>query len=833
VPREQPGQGPRIRQEIQTRRDAYTAGRNLIVNFAAGAVQAAAPGMLPRDVLGFTGRASELKRLTGLANSGSVAVAAIDGTAGVGKTALAVHAAYQLLPQFPGGHLYADMRGYTEGQAAAEPGEVLDVFLRRLGVPADELPTGVEEQSGLLRHLLAARQMLLVLDNAAAEAQVRPLLPGAGSSLVLITSRSTLTGLEVDERIDLDVFPDAQASALLAQLIGQDRAAAEPDAVRQVVHWCGCLPLALRIAGQLLAAHPAWPVTRLAGMLADERHRLDRLAAGDRQVAAAFGVSYRQLADGDARMFRLLGLHTGPDFDAAIAAALADVEPGAAEQVLDRLALAHLIIENLPGRFRMHDLLRLFAHQTCLAEDDNAARGQAAIRLVDHFQQLAAYLDGYLDAQLRSPLAEAATQAGEPLPAPQQALALFEAERRNLLAAVTLAADQGQHEKVWQLSEDMGEALTFLRHLDDLLTVRQAALSAAQAAGDTAAESGGLNNLGLAYAKLRRFEEAFTCHEQDLAICRETGDRPGEGQALTNLGDAYRKLRQFDEAITCQQDALAIMRETGEQSGEVSTLTNLGNTYWDLRQFDEAITCHQDALAIIRETGDRHSEGQSLDNLGNAYRELGQLEEAVTCHQDAMAIIRETGDRHSEGMALSNLGLTYQELRRFKKAITCYEQSLAICRETGDRYGEGSALTNLGNAYRSRRRFAKAVTCHQDAVAIFGETGDRHSEGMALTNLGNAYLGRLRFKEAVTCYEQALAICRETGDRYSEALRLTNLGYAYQALRQSDKARACWQDAIVAIRESGDSAEKARLEQALNAQLQHGRRRWSRRGDHT
>ena len=347
------------------------------------------PGLLPRDVGGFTGRDDELARLASLAGGGRVVVSAIGGTAGVGKTALAVHAAHQLLGEFPDGHLYADLRGYTEGQDPAEPGEVLQVFLRRLGIPAEEVPAGVEERSGLLRQLLASRRVLMVLDNARTEAQVRPLLPGAGGSLVLVTSRSVLVGLEVDERISLDVLPEGEAAAMLAGAIGPDRAAAEPQAAGEVARLCGRLPLALRIAGQLLAAHPAWPVARLAQMLADEQGRLARLGAGDVQVRAAFGVSYEQLAEDDARLFRLLGLHPGPDFTADSAAPLAGTGPEAAGPVLERLAEAHLVNEDASGRFGMHDLLRLFARVTCQEADSPADREAAESRLVSYYAVLA------------------------------------------------------------------------------------------------------------------------------------------------------------------------------------------------------------------------------------------------------------------------------------------------------------------------------------------------------------------------------------------------------------------------------------------------------------
>jgi tetratricopeptide (TPR) repeat protein len=659
VPGEQAGR--RIQQQVAAERDANVAGRDqFIVNIgAAGAGEPVVPGLLPRDVPGFTGRESELDRLTELAGGGAVVVTAIGGTAGVGKTALAVHAAHRLLPQFPDGQLYADLRGYTAGQTPAGPGEVLEVFLRRLGVSGEEMPVTVEERSGLLRQLLASLRMLMVLDNAVAEAQVRPLLPGVGRSLVIVTSRSVLSGLEADGRIDLDVLSEGEAAGLLAGLIGEQRTAADPTAVARVAGLCGRLPLALRIAGQQLAVHPAWPVAKLAGMLAGEQDRLARLAAGDLQVRAALEVSYAQLAEQDARLFRLLGLHPGPDFTVAAAASLAGLGPDEAGPVLDRLAEAYLVTEDAAGRFGMHDLLRLFARSTCLEADSPADQEAAEVRLVQYYVGLADILDSCVDPSLRL----AVSRAGVPLLSMRQALALFQAERSSLLAALSLAAQRGWIEQVGPLAEIMRYSLRVLHYLDDLLVVAEAALAAARRTGDTAVEANALNDLGAAYIGLRRFEEAIGCLQQALAIRREIDDRHGEGQTLNNLGAAYIELRRFEKGIGCLQQALAIRRETGDRYSEGRTLTNLGAAYIVLRRFEEAIGCLQQALAIFRETGDRYSEGGTLTNLGNAYRRMRQPDRAATCWLDAAAAMHDAGD-HEEAERLERLVANARSRRR-------------------------------------------------------------------------------------------------------------------------------------------------------------------------
>jgi tetratricopeptide (TPR) repeat protein len=609
----------RGKQKAVAGRDAFIAGRDLIINIgAAGTVELAVPGLLPRDVPAFTGREDELAQLADLARGGSVVMTAIGGTAGVGKTALAVHAAHRLLAQFPDGQLYADLRGYTEGQDPAGPGEVLEVFLRRLGVPAEDVPVTTEERSGLLRQMLASRRVLMVLDNARTEGQVRPLLPGAGGSLVLVTSRSVLAGLEADARISLDVLSQGEAAAMLARLIGEARVRAEPGAVGELAGLCGRLPLALRIAGQLLAAHPAWSVTTMTQLLAEEQDRLGRLGAGDLQVRAAFEVSYVQLAAGDARLFRLLGLHPGADFTIAVAAALAGIAQDAVGPVLGRLAEANLITEDTAGRFGLHDLLRLFAHGTCLNADSQADREAAEARLVRHYVDLTGFLDSCVDPRLRPAAAQEAEQAGAALPSMRQALALFQVERPSLVAAVGLAAQRGWDEQVRRLTKSTGGSLTVLRYLDDLLIVEEAALTAARHAGDTAAEATALNNLGLAYWELRRFEEAIGCYRDSLAIRRETGDRYGEGRTLTNLGTAYQGLQRFEEAIGWYRESLAIRREIGDRHGEGGTLKNLGEAYECLRQPDQAAEYWRDAAAAMHDAGDQEEAVRLEQQAANA-----------------------------------------------------------------------------------------------------------------------------------------------------------------------------------------------------------------------
>jgi len=715
--------------------EALAQGRAVPGGAGAGGAGVAAR-MLPRDITSFTGRQQELRELvdaaSGAAESGGVVgVCAIGGMAGIGKTALVVHAAYRMLPQFPDGQLFADLRGYTAGQVPAEPGEILDMFLRQLGVDAADLPANLDERSGVLRDRLASKRVLMVLDNVAAESQVRPLLPGEGGSLVVITSRASLAGLEDVQWIGLDVLPAGQATVLLASLVGPERAAAEPEALRQVRDFCGCLPLALRIAGQNLAVRPSWTVARLARMLTDEQGRLEALKAGDREVRSAFMVSYRQLPESDARMFRLLGLYPGPDLDVSAAASLAGIETADARLVLDRLARAHLITETASGRFGMHDLLRLCAGQICRDEESQASIDAALTQLVGYFGELARSLDASLGSHKRPATADAAVQAGTSLIPRRQALAIFETERPSLLPVLGLAAGQGWHEQVWQLSESMVNPLMLLRRLDDLLRVSEIALCDARKAGDTAASTTALRWRGTAYSGLRRFEDAITCFQDALVICQETGDRDGEGRMLNNLGGAHLQTGRFEDAIAWYQDALAICREAGDRLGEGRTLSNLGLAHHELRRFDQAITCYQEALAIRREAGDRLGEGRTLSNLGLAHHELRRFRQAITCHQEALVIFREAADRYGEGHVLANLGLAHSGLQQFGQAIAYYQDALVRFREVGDHHEEGQALSNLGTAYSGLGQSDRAAACWKEAAKAMNEAGE-HQQAAAL-----------------------------------------------------------------------------------------------------
>ena len=770
---------------------------------------------LPPLVEGFTGRGLELAAITALldpAEGGrAVLVSALAGTAGVGKTALAVQAgnAAREAGWFRGGVLFFDLHGYDD--ARMEPGQALDALLRAVGVAAEHIPPSTEERAKLYRSVLAgiSDPVLIIADNASSEAQVRLLLPGPGPHRVVVTSRHTLAGLAA--RLLEVAFMDEEAgvalldTALSTARPDDDRVSCDPEAAARLAKICGGLPLALQITAALLKADPVSTVRELANELADEVRRLEALRYDDGSdssapsVAAAFELSYRQLNKTAARVFRLLPVNPGPDLSTKAAAALADLRSSEVRKVLGHLAGAHLIEASADagGRWWLHDLMRLYARKK---SDEHAAadgREQARDRLLRCYLRTAEAAEDHLRAL-----------PGTPMPATfadrDKALEWLDVERPNLVAAVTMAAHTGRDQIAMQLPLSLAEYFNWRWRFDDHLAAAMISRDAAHRLGERWNEAGALSNLGSALQGVRRFEEAITALQEAAAICRQTGDRHSEGVALNNLGNALQGVRRFEEAITAHQEAGAIYRQTGDRRGQGGALNNLGNALREARRFEEAITALQEAAVIYRQTGDRHGEGMALNNLGNALREARRFEEAITAHREAAVIYRQTGDRHGESSALNNLGGALREVRRFEEAITAHEEDLAICREIGDRRGEGMALNNLGSALQGVCRFDEAITAHQEAAAICRETGDWHSKGEALNNLGLALQGVCRFEEAITAHREAVAICRETDDRHGEGVALNNLGLALHGVSRFKEAITAYQDAAAIWTETGD-----------------------------
>lgn len=715
---------------------------------------------LPGDLADFTGRDAELRHVLAavpeeVGSPTAVVIEAIDGMAGVGKTTLAVHLAHLLVDRYPDAQLFVDLQGHAVDRAAVEPLAALDTLLRALGVPGERIPADLAERSALWRSELAGRRAIVVLDNAADSAQVRPLLPGTSRALTLITSRRRLLDLETARVLSLDLLPHRDAVALFGTVVGDDRPAREPEAVDEVVELCGRLPLALRIAAARLRSRPAWTVAHLARRL---RQGLSELSVGDRSVAAAFALSYDHLADDRRRLFRLLGLAPGADFDAFDAAALIGAGVDEADGLLEDLVDVHLLDQPTPGRYRFHDLLRDHALAVALEEESEQDRTAALTRLLDYYLHTATAAGGHLgpradDSPVEHPPADAPSFADG-----GEAVAWLDAEHANLVAAVLHAAEHGPHAHSWRLTRSLWRFYFIRGHVDDWISTHRAALRAATAHGDAPARAEVLKCLGTAHWQARRLPLALEHYQGALALFREIGDRKGEAAVLGNLGLLYDRMGRYLEAVDHHRQDLDLCRLIGDRRGEGTTLSNLGLVCERLGRYDEAFEHCREALVIMREFGDRWSEGETLIHLGIILHRLGRLDEAMGCQREALALMLELADRDREAQVLANLGMVLSDAGEHTEALEHLRRALAITREIGDRTEETSVLNDFGEAHRAAGLPSEAD--HQRALTSALDIGDRHQQARAHLGLGHAVVeedpeaARLHWELSLTIFQE-------------------------------------------------------------------------------
>jgi DNA-binding SARP family transcriptional activator/Tfp pilus assembly protein PilF len=657
---------------------------------APGGPPMVGPRQLPAAVAHFAGRTDEFKALTGMLDApagrgGTVAISAIGGTAGVGKTALAVHWAHQVAGWFPDGQLYVNLRGFDPSAAPIAPADAVRRFLDALQVPAGQIPASHEAQQDLYRSLLAGQRMLIVLDNARDAGQVRPLLPGAEGCLVLVTSRNQLTSLVATEGaypVTLDVLSQQDARELLERRLGAERVATEPQAAAELAELCAWLPLALAIAAARAAMNPGQPLGTLAAELRDVTSRLDALDTGDAaaSVRAVFSWSYRQLPEPAARMFRLLGVHPGPDITASAAASLAAMPPDQARQALGQLTRAGLLIKHAPGRFTFHDLLRAYAGELAAADDSHTARRAATHRALDHYLHTADAA-----ALLLHPHSETFTLAPpllgvvpEILDGREQAMAWFEAEHRVLLAATAQAAATGSDTHAWQLPRALTTFLAWRGYWADNAATQRTALAAAQRLGDLAAQARARRALGHASTLLGSYQDAGVHFGQALELYRRLGDRTGQGRAHVGLSEVCERLGRYDEALAHNMQALDLHRSAGDRTWEAAALNNVGWCHAQLGDYRQALAYCEQALALNQELGDRNGEAYAWDSVGYARHHLGEYLQAVACYQRALALAREVGDRFNQVEILIRLGDSHDADGQPQAARKAWQQALNI-----------------------------------------------------------------------------------------------------------------------------------------------------------
>jgi len=750
---------------------------------SSGGAAAQVPRQLPPTVAGFTGRATELDTLTRMLDqagggaTATVLISAIGGTAGVGKTALAVQWAHRAAGRFPGGQLYVNLRGYDPDRPMPAT-DALAGFLRALGVPGQDIPAEEDERAARYRSQLAGKRVLVVLDNAGSVEQVRPLLPGSPTCAVVVTSRDSLAGLVARHgasRLDLDLLPLPDAISLLRDLIGR-RVEDDPGAAGTLAAQCCRLPLALRVAAELAAARPDVQLAELARELADQQQRLDLLDAdGDPRTAirAVFSWSYRHLNPGTARAFRLTGLHPGADFDPYAVAALTGNGLGHAGTVLDALARAHLIQPTGPGRYLMHDLLRAYARELAAVRDGEDERDAALGRLFDHYLHTASVaMDALYPAERhRRPRIPPPASPAPPVTGPAAARAWLDAERATLVAVTVHAAGHCWPGHATRLSITLVRYLNVGGHYPEALTIYSHARAASQREGDRTTEAVVLNYLGAVHWRQSRYQEAADVFRLALALSRQVGDRAGQVRAVANLGVMHYRQGRYREAIALQRQALAAYREAADRVGETISLINLGNCEERLGRYDLAARHFGEAAAIAAEIGHSHLGCAALVCLGIAGLRQGRYREAADNLDRALDTAREIGDRDSEAEALSTIGDVCLRQGRADDAARHLREALSLYRELGDRCGEAGALNSLGGVFLAIGRPGDARAQHAAGLRLVAQAGDRYQQARAHRGLGEACHADGDPDGARRHWQQALALFSELGTPEADQVR--------------------------------------------------------------
>ncbi|SDD73290.1 BTAD domain-containing putative transcriptional regulator [Actinokineospora iranica] len=799
-------------------------------------IAARPPAQLPAETPGFVGRAAPLagldKLLDRLDGHPGVVIVALSGTAGVGKTALALRWAHRARERFPDGQLSVNLHGYASGSTPLTTHEVLVRFLHALGVAPERVPADTDEAAGLYRTLLTGKRVLVLLDNAATAEQVRPLLPGSSGCLVLVTSRDRLTGLTAQDgahQLPLDVLDADEAVDLLGRLVGVGRMRREPDAAAEMAAICGHLPLALRIAGANLAIRPLISIADYTRELR-ERGRIAGLAvAGDESgaVRAAFDLSYEKLTPAARRLFRLLGALPGTDVDAAAAAALSGLPPTDAARLLRVLDHGNLIREHSRGRYTFHDLLREYASDRAAAEDTEADRVAAVVALFDHYLR---------EIETHSAILWRVGAAAPEPGAEDRAIAWLDAERANLVAAAVAAPGLGLHRYSWRFAEALRPYFWNRGHGAEGIAVGQAALAAARGADDVDAEASVRDLLGAIHTNLSDYVTAIEHHRWALELAQGTGNRIVEASALHNLGRAHSQLGQPAQASAFYEQALELNRMIGNRFGEAGALHYLGGAALSLGRPQDAIERHTNALELSTRIGHRHVQAAACQGLGLALWAMGDLPRAAQRYREALAICRRYGYRHGEVSMLICLAETgcdagdyaaaaaqvrqameagrqlgerrhevsgldilasiQQRTGEWSSAAMHYARALGLAREIRFGYGEASILTGMCALYRRTGDPRAAIDHGTGALALMRDTGMRLLEARALTELAHAYLDSGDSESAADQIEQGMAIAGRTGQRLAEARARHVRALVRQVSGDRTGALADWQAAL-------------------------------------
>jgi tetratricopeptide (TPR) repeat protein len=757
---------------------------------------------LPADVAGFVGRHDELERLLAAVSDAAgrqvraVAIYAVDGMAGVGKTAFAVHAAHRLAARFPDGRLFVELRAHTPGQARVEPAAALAILLQADGVDAAQIPAGADARAGLWRDRMANKRVLLVLDDAD-PAHVAPLLPGAPGCLVLITSRRKLTTLPDAAFLALDVLSPEHAAELFVARAGA-RAGSDPAAVHRIIRLCGYLPLAITLTAARLHTHPTWAVADLADELDQTRDRLAGLSSGDLAVAAAFDLSYRDLPEGRQRLFRRLGLHPGPDLDAYAAAALDDSSLAVAGRGLEELLEHNLISEPHRGRFRLHDLIA--EHARTLAVTDTLAERDAALdRLIGFYLHTATAAARYLARHTRPAAAMQTTWAPAEAPEldnPEQATDWLAIEQSNLAAAASWAAAHHHSTAAVGIPAALHEHLRTHGPFTLALDLHHSALAATQDANDQPGQALTLTNLADAQQLTGDFAAAAVTAGQALDLSRQLGDRSGQAYALHTLGIVQFQTGDYVAAAVTAGQALDLFRQLGDRRSQTHALYSVGIVQCLTGDYAAAAATAGQALDLSRQLGYRRGQANALQTLAHVQQSTGDYVAAAATARQALDLSRQLGDRLSQTHAQGTLSVVQYLTGDYLAAAATTRQALDLSRQLGDRSGQANALQTLGVVQYLSGDYAAAATTLGQALDLFRNVEDLDGEAETLNHIGELLLTCSTPAAAHQQFTTALAIAQHIGIPTHEARALEGIGDCLRREGRHDEAITYLQKAL-------------------------------------
>ncbi|MEU8727572.1 ATP-binding protein [Streptomyces antimycoticus] len=769
-------------------RDVVQAGQVLGgVHFhgpAPVSVEVPVPRQLPGDVSGFVGRAAEFAELDALHTSdgpdGAVPVVVIAGTAGVGKTSLAVRLAHRISGRFPDGQLFVNLRGYDTGPPLA-PAAALERFLRAFGVPAPAIPAGLEERAELYRSLLAGKQVLVVLDNAATVGQVRPLLPGTAGCLTVVTSRHRLSGLAVRDgarRITFDVLTEQQSVDLVTAATRGYRTGDDPGQITELARLCARLPLALRIAAERAATHPLLGLPELTAQLRDESTLWEALSSPDQEEADAvrtvFAWSYRTLPPAAARLFRLLGLHPGPDFSAQAAAALTGQEVRLTHSLLDLLAGAHLVESTGADRYQFHDLLRAYAtdqaHQEETAEDQRSALDRVAVWYLHTADAARAAAQTFYPSVLSS-------EQFRPGPVvafdgQQEAFAWHRREQANLLAVARAAVQAGMDEIAWQLSATLHVLYSARNTFDDWLAMAHIGLEAAQRLGDRRAQALMHDTLGTAYKDSRRLAQAGEHHQAALDLRTCIGDLSGVAESAGGLGLVHLWQRDLDASRTRLEQALAFYQQHGPYHRTGPVLCGLAYVAADLGEQQQAAHLAHQALAVYRETeADHYMDVDALLLLTRVAREAGDPAQAEEHMAEATAMQDTTSSPALQAALRLEQAALHRERNRHDQALEAYWTCETLQRTIGNRLGQALAYDGIGQTMHALGRLLEAIDFHTMAARILRDLDQPWNLAQTLAHLADAHTDNDQPEHAHQHRTEALTLLDGFSDPPAATLR--------------------------------------------------------------